>query len=116
MTMAFEVKIEFFQSDQDLPVLEITPDWWNYRELKKEYKFSRDPKKDPEAFILDASIEELIDIHLFQYKNLTKGVFGFPDWQKIILPKKEQIEQIIAAPEAYPKIRVKIYEWESGWE
>jgi hypothetical protein len=116
MIMAFEVKIEFFQSDQGLPVLEITPDWWNYRELKKEYKFSRDPKKDPEAFILDASIEELIDIHLFQYKNLTKGVFGFPDWQKIILPKKEQIEQIIAAPEAYPKIRVKIYEWESGWE
>lgn len=114
--MAFEVKIEFFQSDKDQPVLEITPDWWNFRELKKEYEFVQDIAQDPEAFILDVSIEELIDIHLFQYKNLSKGVFGFPDWQKIILPKKEQIEQIISTPEAYPRIRVKIYEWDSGWD
>ena len=71
---------------------------------------------DPLAFILEVSLEELIDIHLFQYKNLTKGVFGFPDWQKIIEPKKDQIEQIIASNDAYPKIRVKIYEWDSGWD
>ncbi len=114
--MAFEIKIEFFQSDKDYPVLEITPDWWNYRELKKEYEFSRKVNNDSEAFYLDVNLEELIDIHLFQYKNLKKGVFGFPDWQKIIEPKRQQIEDIIASSEDYPKIRVKIYEWESGWE
>lgn len=114
--MAYEVKIEFFQSDKNQPVLEITPDWWNYRELRKEYEFTPGKKVDSDAYFLEVTLEELIDIHLFQYKNLKKGVFGFPDWQKIIDPKKKQIEEIIASPDSYPRIRVKIYEWGSGLE
>jgi hypothetical protein len=111
--MAFSLKITARPTDEAQPTTEITPAWWDYRELLRNHPFTKQLSHGYLDYRLTVSKEEFVNLFLEQMPRLEKPMYAHPDWQKINTREMEKLTWLVQQPGDLVEIEILIYEWES---
>ena len=109
--MALVLKIEVtYESGFEV---EVEPSWWMTGELLKKYNFKSqtDYYMDEILYVQKSAFLEIVSD---QEKYIDKGVYSYDGWKGINQKTKIRLDEIVAGLSETDKIKIWIYEWESG--
>jgi hypothetical protein len=95
---------------------EIEPRWWDAEVLCADSRFTMSNETGSYFdWSADLTAAEVRDLHESFRPQAMSGLYGLPDWQKIIQPQLQAIDGALAgALGQIAKVSVQVFEWESG--
>ena len=110
--MAFILKI--VAETKNGQEIEIEPSWWNKDELKSSHSFKEEVNHNYLDYFLFVNKQTRGDIAQSQEKYRNKGIYEYEGWVKVNDRTKVELDELTQNLEEGSKIKIWIYEWESG--
>ena len=94
--------------------VEIEPSWWKQSELRRMHSFTEAANQHYRDYILYVDKLTLQEIIASQEKYRDQGVYQYEGWKKINTGTNEELHNLLNQLTESDKIKIWIYEWESG--
>jgi hypothetical protein len=109
--MAFALKIVVTLKNGEE---EIEPAWWSKVDLQKNFNFKEEINHYYLDYVLYVNKSTFIEILKSQEHHRKDRFYNSQGWKEINNKTKEKIDEILLKLDDKSKIKIWIYEWESG--
>lgn len=114
--MAHSVKATGVSTHTGALLLEMELPWWDADQLVEDDRFAI--SKEAVGYLdydAELTVDEMRMLHERFRLAATSGVFAFDEWQKVLQPRLEALDQILYAHTDAPAVfHVSVFEWDSG--
>lgn len=113
--MAFAVRLTGISEVTGRQAFSMEPNWWSAKELKNDPRMKETVTDGYLDYRMMLSVDETRAIHERFKQTAGAGVFRDKDWQNIIRPMMEELDEVFGARAAeFSQFEICVFEWESG--